>query len=89
MTTRLLYQQHRVAALAARARGQAYRPLTPARHYACRRALTTTAVVSKAGREWDYIDGPTPSKPDMQRGAGTIRRGSGKSSSNGGGIKAN
>ncbi|KAJ2846736.1 ATP-binding protein, partial [Coemansia erecta] len=77
MTTRLLYQ-HRVAALT---RSQICRPLAAARHYACRRMLATTAASSKAGREWDYIDGPSSSRADTQRN--TIRRGgSGKSSSN-------
>ncbi|KAJ1664983.1 ATP-binding protein [Coemansia sp. RSA 1813] len=82
MTTRLLYQ-HRAAVLT---RSQTYRPLTAARHYACRRTLTTTAAVSKAGREWDYIDGPSTSRADAQRGTSTIRRGPGKNSN---GFKGN
>ncbi|KAJ2552798.1 ATP-binding protein [Coemansia sp. RSA 1933] len=77
MTSRLLYQRSN----AVLTRSQIYRPLAAAKHYhACRRTLTTTAAAYKAGREWDYIDGPSTSRADTQRN--TTRRVSGKTSAN-------
>ncbi|KAI9501362.1 hypothetical protein BX070DRAFT_46501 [Coemansia spiralis] len=80
MASRLLCQ-HRVVALT---RGQAPRPFAVARHYP-RRTISTTAAVAKAGREWDYIDGPSSNplsklpRQQEQKAPGAADRGSEKS----------